>query len=194
MDVCAAVPSHASDQSAVLAGSAQSSPSKAQPAVCSFSLCFHYSSAHLTSSVGVNLTRMLHRCPGARSPAKGSTSKTQGLAFSSCCSFRRTLAGKCLSTWAQKSTCEAPVPVMMDPAFLQVSDTVLGTGRHGCRWQTRGTPDREQFEMNQPCPVPSKGFVSSSLSAQTLIGCKKENRGQGKPTDKLQHCPCFIES
>lgn len=60
--------------------------------------------APLTSSVGENLTRTLHRCPGARSPAKGSASKTQGLAFASCCSFRRTLAGKCLSTWAQKPT------------------------------------------------------------------------------------------
>lgn len=53
--------------------------------------------ASLTSSVGENLTRMLHRSPGARAPAKGSTSKTQGLAFNSCRSFRRTFAGKCLS-------------------------------------------------------------------------------------------------
>lgn len=39
VDVCDAMARNASDQSAVLAGSAQSSLSKAQPAVCSFSLC-----------------------------------------------------------------------------------------------------------------------------------------------------------
>lgn len=54
--------------------------------------------ADLTSSVGENLTRTLHRCPGARAPAEGSALKTQGLAFNSWSSFRRTLAGKCLST------------------------------------------------------------------------------------------------
>ena len=37
--------------------------------------------ADLTSSVGENLTRTLQRCPGARAPAEGSASKTQGWAF-----------------------------------------------------------------------------------------------------------------
>ena len=58
--------------------------------------------ANLTSSTGENLTRMLHRCPGARVPAEGSASKTRGLASNSCSSFRRMLADKHLSTWAQK--------------------------------------------------------------------------------------------
>jgi len=43
--------------------------------------------ANLTSSVGENLTRTLHRCPGPSAPAEGSASKTQGLVFNSWSSF-----------------------------------------------------------------------------------------------------------
>ena len=53
--------------------------------------------ADLTSSVGDNLTRTLHRCPGARDPAEGSALKTQGWAFNFWGTFRHILAGQCLS-------------------------------------------------------------------------------------------------
>lgn len=39
--------------------------------------------------------------------------------------------------------------------------------------------------MNQPCPVPSKGIVTSSLSAQALIGAKKAT--EAKETQLIRY-------
>lgn len=149
--------------------------------------------APLTSSVGENLTRTLHRSPGARSPAKGSASKTQGLAFASCCSFRRMLAGKCLSTWAQKPT---PWQDLQGQTHHSCTAPVLRTGRpypqrrrKGWRWQTSAAPARELVQVNQSHSVPS---VNCSPSAQAVTG--EEKAREAKETQLRSYmlrCHCF---